>query len=156
MITSDKKVSRYKRIIHQIDSLINPDHDALARMATINAVLYHKMQEFFWVGFYLLHNDTLSVGPYQGPLACLVLEKNTGVCWTCIRQKKTIVVSDVNAFPGHIACNPGSQSEIAVPMADKEGNIAGVLDIDSRKKSCFDNTDAVFLEKIVSRVYNVD
>lgn len=149
---SDLKTARYKRIINQIEPLLEPVHDVLARMATINAVLYHKMQDFYWVGFYLLQKEMLIVGPYQGPLACLMLEKYKGVCWTSIQQKKTVVVNDVNEFPGHIACDPRSKSEIAVPFSGKDGNIIGVLDIDSRKKSCFDNTDAFFLEKIASLI----
>ncbi len=147
-----KKAAQYLRIIDQIESLIYPDKNVIARMATINAILYHKMRDFLWVGFYLLDNDVLSVGPYQGPLACLELEKDKGVCWTCIRQKSIIIVPDVKAFPGHIACDPRSKSEIALPLIDKNESVAGVLDIDSRKTDFFDDTDARYLEKIVSLV----
>lgn len=149
-----KKAAQYLRIFRQIESLIYPDKNMIARMATINAILYHKMQDFSWVGFYLLNKDILSVGPYQGPLACLVLEKDKGVCWTCIRQKSVIIVPDVKLFPGHIACDPRSKSEIALPLIDKNESVAGVLDIDSRETDFFDDTDARYLEKIVSLVYN--
>ncbi len=145
----DKKASQYVRIIRQIESLIDPDKNMIARMATINAILYHKMQHLLWVGFYLLNNDVLSVGPYQGPLACLELEKDKGVCWTCIRKKSVIIVPDVKAFPGHIACDPRSKSEIALPLICNNESVTGVLDIDSRKPDFFDDTDARYLEEIV-------
>lgn len=151
---SGKKADQYLRIIRQIESLIYSYNNMIARMATINAILYHKKQDFFWVGFYLLSNDVLSVGPYQGPLACLELEKDKGVCWTCIRQKSVIIIPDVKVFPGHIACDPRSKSEIALPLIDKNGSVTGVLDIDSRKTDFFDDTDAKYLEKIVSLIYD--
>lgn len=150
---SNSKTARYKRILLQLNALLGNKTDAMARMATINAVLYHKMQDFFWVGFYLLKDDILSVGPYQGPLACLELEKCKGVCWTCIQQKKVIIVPDVHAFPGHITCDSRSKSEIAVPLINTHGEVAGVLDIDSRKKSCFNKTDAKYLEEIAMLIY---
>ncbi len=101
----DKKSSRYLRLEKQITDLIKKNKDMDARMATINAILYHKMDGFFWVGFYLLKDGHLLVGPYQGPLACLELEKDKGVCWAGINQNQTIVVQDVHQFPGHIACD---------------------------------------------------
>src|SRR4030043_1052836 len=97
---TDNKFSRYKRIHAQLEQLMEKCTDPLARMATVNAILYHKMQGFSWVGFYLLKEGHLIVGPYQGPLACQVLEKNTGVCWTGISEQRTIIVPDVHDFPG--------------------------------------------------------
>jgi GAF domain-containing protein len=106
------------------------------------------MDGFFWVGFYLLRDGKLLVGPYQGPLACIELPKNTGVCWAGINSGKTVVVPDVHKFPGHIACDSRSNSEIVVPVKDGNGKIIGVLDIDSRQAGNFDETDVEQLEKI--------
>jgi L-methionine (R)-S-oxide reductase len=146
---SDKKISRYLRLEKQITDLIKKNKDFDARMATINAILYHKMDGFFWVGFYLLKDGHLLVGPYQGPLACLELEKDKGVCWAGINQNQTIVVQDVHQFPGHIACDSRSKSEIVVPIRNPDKRVIGVLDIDSSLIANFDDTDAFHLEKIV-------
>lgn len=150
---TDKKSSRYSRIEKQITELFRKNQDIDARMATINAILYHKMDGFFWVGFYLLKEDRLIVGPYQGPLACLELEKDKGVCWAGINQIQTIVVQDVDQFPGHIACDSRSKSEIVIPVKNRDNHIIGVLDIDSNLLSNFDNTDAVHLEIIVMKLF---
>jgi L-methionine (R)-S-oxide reductase len=146
---NDKKSSRYTRLEKQISELFMKTRDTDARMATINAVLYHKMDGFFWVGFYLLKDGHLIVGPYQGPLACLELEKDKGVCWAGILKDQTIVVPDVHRFPGHIACDSRSKSEIVIPVKNHDHKIIGVLDIDSNLLSNFDNTDAIHLERIV-------
>ena len=145
---NDKKSSRYLRLEKQIEELFKKTRDMDARMATINAVLYHKMDGFFWVGFYLLKGGRLMVGPYQGPLACLELEKNKGVCWAGISKEQTIVVPDVHRFPGHIACDSRSKSEIVVPVKNHDNKVIGVLDIDSNLLSNFDHTDALHLERI--------
>ena len=118
-------------------------------MATINAILYNKMSGFFWVGFYLLKNDRLFVGPYQGPLACVELPVGKGVCWASILSNKTIIVSDIHEFPDHIACDSRSKSEIVIPVKNYEEKIIGVLDIDSKTIGNFDETDKTELEKIV-------
>ncbi len=151
---NNKKSSRYTRLEKQIADLFGKNKDLDARMATINAVLYHKMDGFFWVGFYLLKDGHLIVGPYQGPLACLELEKHKGVCWAGINQNQTIIVPDVRQFPGHIACDSRSKSEIVVPLRNHENKVIGVLDIDSSLLSNFDNTDAVHLENIVKKLYD--
>lgn len=122
-------------------------------MATINAVLHHKMETFFWTGFYLLQNGKLQVGPYQGSLACINLAKDTGVCWAAINQNKSLVVPDVHKFPGHIACDSRSRSEVVVLLKDKANTIVGVLDVDSDKPDSFDEVDVFWLEKIVTLVY---
>lgn len=122
-------------------------------MATVVAVLHHKMDSFFWTGFYLLQDGKLQVGPYQGSLACINLAKNTGVCWAGINAKKTVLVENVEEFPGHIACDSRSKSEIVIPLKNKNGEIVGVLDVDSEKLNSFDETDAEWLEKIVALVY---
>lgn len=123
-------------------------------MATIAAVLHHKMDYFFWTGFYMLRDGDLVVRCYQGPVACQVLARDKGVCWAGINSGETIVVGDVHRFPGHIACDSRSNSEIVVPVRDARGIITGVLDVDSKEKESFDQTDALWLEKIVALVYS--
>lgn len=149
-----KKISRYTRLEKQITELFQKNRDMDARMATINAVLYHKMDGFFWVGFYLLKEGRLIVGPYQGPLACLELEKDKGVCWAGINQNQPVVVQDVHQFPGHIACDSRSKSEIVIPVRNRDNKVTGVLDIDSNLLSNFDNTDAIHLERIVQLLFD--
>lgn len=149
----DKKSERYKRIHSQIQELFLKNKDLHARMASINALLYHKMDGFFWVGFYLLRAGRLIVGPYQGPLACMELTKDKGVCWAAINQERTVVVPDVHEFPDHIACDSRSLSEIVVPVIDKENNMIGVLDIDSNRLANFDDTDTKELERIVKLLF---
>jgi L-methionine (R)-S-oxide reductase len=149
-----KKQARYQRLYDQLGTLIFKSDDPDARMATIVAVLHHKMDYFFWTGFYFLRSGELTVKTYQGPLACQVLEKHAGVCWAAIDQVKTIVVEDVHQFPGHIACDSRSRSEIAVPVRNPEGLICGVLDVDSEALNSFDATDAEWLEKIVNMIYH--
>jgi L-methionine (R)-S-oxide reductase len=122
-------------------------------MATIAAVLHHKMNAFLWTGFYLLKGGNLMVRSYQGPLACQVLEQHKGVCWAGIDQQKNIIVPDVHLFPGHIACDSRSNSEIVVPVSDKDGSIVGVLDIDSELFNTFDETDSAWLGRIVQLIY---
>ena len=149
---NSKKEGRYQRILEQLEQLLTKTEFPLSRMATVTAVLHHKMDGFFWTGFYLLHEGELLVGPYQGPLACQLLAKDKGVCWAAINQKKTIVVPDVHKFEGHIACDSRSQSEIVILLKDSSQNIIGCLDIDSDKLENFDDTDAYFLEKIVALI----
>lgn len=105
------KAARYERIYQQISGLMQKCDDRQARMATVCAVLYHKMPYFFWTGFYLLKDERLIVATYQGPIACMELNKDQGVCWTCIRSDKTIIVADVHQFEGHIACDSRSKSD---------------------------------------------
>jgi L-methionine (R)-S-oxide reductase len=147
---SEKKIARYKRVQLQITDLLGKTDDPISQMATINAVLYHKMDGFFWVGFYLIKNDRLLVGTYQGPLACLELPINVGVCWEGINSGKTILVPDVHEFPGHIACDSRSKSEIVIPVRNKNKTIIGVLDIDSNVSNNFDCIDKEQLEIIVA------
>lgn len=149
----EKKRKRYQRIHDQLGKLLHPHDNPIASMATINAVLYHKFDYFFWMGFYLLIDENLIVGPYQGPVACIKLQKDVGVCWAGINQKKTIIVPDVHDFPGHIACDSRSNSEIVVPLKDKSGNILGVLDVDSKDLNSFDETDRAGLERILQLIY---
>jgi GAF domain-containing protein len=148
-----KKAERYNRLYVQINELLKKHEFPLSRMATVVAVLHHKMDYFFWTGFYLLHEGELLVGPYQGPAACMVLEKDKGVCWAGINRGETIVVPDVHQFPGHITCDARSNSEIVVPIRDNTGKVAGVLDVDSKSLAAFDETDKEWLEKITGLIY---
>jgi len=152
-MTSSKKAGRYERIIIQLGGLLSKPGDINSRMATISSVLHHKMDGFFWTGFYMLNNGELMVRLYQGPVACQLLKKDTGVCWAGINQQKTIVVANVHDFTDHIACDARSQSEIVVPVRDKKGDIVGVLDVDSSELNTFDETDQLYLEKIVAMIY---
>lgn len=148
-----KKEGRYGRIYKQLSELVLKSNNAQARMATIIAVLHHKMDYFFWTGFYMLEDGEMTVNSYQGPVACQILEKAKGVCWAAFNKKETVVVEDVHAFPGHIACDSRSNSEIVVPLKNKTGEIIGVLDVDSSQKASFSKVDAHWLEKILDLVY---
>ena len=149
------KEHKYQRITDQLSELFEKVSNPLSRMATICAVLHHKHAHFFWTGFYLIaDNGELEVVCYQGPLACMRLKKDIGVCWSGINEKKAIIVEDVNNFPGHIACNPLSKSEIVIPLFHADSNdVVGVLDIDSNTLATFDQTDADMLTKILKLVY---
>ncbi len=147
------KSKKYERLYTQIEELTENVNNPLARMATISAVLHHKMKGFFWTGFYMLNNGELEVVSYQGPLACLRLRKNTGVCWAGINEKETVIVDDVESFPGHIACSSLSNSEIVVPVFNKVQQVVGVLDVDSRDFANFDKDDKVGMEKIAGLIY---
>ena len=148
----NRKVKRYERIITQITDLIQKTVDPLARISTIVAILHHKFDYFFWTGFYRLVDDELTVCCYQGSVACLVLEKHKGVCWTAVDEQKTQIVADVRKFPGHIACDSRSASEIVVPVW-KDGEIVAVLDVDSKELDSFDKIDTENLEKIVKLIF---
>ncbi len=148
-----KKEGRYSRIYTQLSELVRKSNNQSARMATIIAVLHYKMEYFFWTGFYLIDNGEMTVNIYQGSVACQILEKDKGVCWAAFNRKETLVVEDVHQFPGHIACDSRSNSEIAVPLKNREGEIIGVLDIDSSEKGSFSEVDARWLEKILELVY---
>jgi L-methionine (R)-S-oxide reductase len=147
-----KKEGRYSRVFDQLEKLLEKSIDLNARMATIVAVLHHKMDYFFWTGFYLLNEGELVVRTYQGPVACQVLEKDRGVCWAAIYRSETMVVEDVHLFPGHIACDSRSNSEIVIPLRNHDGVIIGVLDVDSKEKGSFDEVDKVWLERILGLI----
>ncbi|MCX6232892.1 MAG: GAF domain-containing protein [Bacteroidetes bacterium] len=147
-----EKSKRYEHIYKQLQELLLKCEDKEARMCSIVAVLHHKMEKFFWTGFYCLRNEKLIVRTYQGPVACMELKKNMGVCWAGINTNKTIVVDDVEQFPGHIACDSRSKSEIVLPLHDENGNVYGVLDIDSKDLAAFNEVDAFWLEKIVALI----
>ncbi|OQA87495.1 MAG: Free methionine-R-sulfoxide reductase [Bacteroidetes bacterium ADurb.Bin234] len=146
------KAECYKEILAQIKSLIESETDMIANMANICAVL-KEVFAFFWVGFYLVKGEELVLGPFQGPLACTRIAKGKGVCGTAWIQAKTLIVPDVNAFEGHIACSSLSRSEIVVPVFGKNKIIA-VLDVDSDQLDMFDDVDRAYLEKIVEYLFD--
>ena len=141
------KEERYKILIPQVEALIGGEKDVIANLANIVAVLKFGMN-FFWVGFYFVKENELVLGPFQGPVACTRIGFGKGVCGTSWKDQRTIIVKDVNEFPGHIACNSGSRSEIVVPVLKKD-KVVLVLDVDSDKLADFDETDKYYLEKVV-------
>ncbi len=149
----NKKASRYERLYQQLSELLIKSNNPISAMATISAVLHHKMK-FLWTGFYLLHDGKLQVGPYQGALACIDLKKATGVCWTSVNSGQSVIVPDVHAFSGHIACDSRSKSEMVVPFYNDQNQLIGVLDIDSDELNTFDETDSHWLEKTVKLINN--
>jgi GAF domain-containing protein len=152
MKKNENLAPRYQRICAQLGELLPKTANRTARMATIAALLHHKMPHFFWTGFYLLDEGELTVGPYQGSLACLVLDKGKGVCWAGVERRETVIVPDVHKFPGHIACDSRSRSEIVVPLFNAKKEVWGVLDVDSRSLDAFDHVDKEWLEKIVRMI----
>jgi len=148
-----QKKARYERVAEQLKELFGATKDAGARMATAAALLHAKMDGFFWVGWYLLRSGELTVGPYQGPLACLVLKAHTGVCWAGLDRAESVIVPDVHAYPGHIECDPRSRSEIVVPLRDRSGAPVGVLDVDSERAAHFDDVDRDGLEAIAALIH---
>ena len=153
MMNDKKKEGRYQRIFVQLQELLKKTDDPLARMASICAVLHHKMDHFFWTGFYLLEDGELSVGPYQGPVACQMLEEGKGVCWAAVERNAAVIVPDVTQFPGHISCDSRSKSEITLPVRDKNGTIKAVLDIDAKELEQFDEVDAEKLTEILNLIF---
>lgn len=147
LLENSSKAEQYEGLLPQIQSLIADEPDLIANLANVAAVLKEAFG-FFWVGFYLLKKGELVLGPFQGPLACTRIAMGKGVCGSAAAQAKTIVVEDVDQFPGHIACSSLSKSEIVVPIM-ANGKVAGVLDVDSEQLAHFDAVDAEWLEKIV-------
>ncbi len=144
------KEEQYQHLLPQIKGLLEGEPDLVANLANIAAALKEQF-DFFWVGFYLVKDDELVLGPFQGPVACTRIKKGRGVCGTSWSQAKTTIVPDVEKFPGHIACSSISKSEIVVPLF-KNNAVWGVLDVDSDQYNSFDETDAQFLEEIVSLI----
>jgi L-methionine (R)-S-oxide reductase len=145
--TSSNKKERYDILVPQIESLVEGESDIVANLSNIAAALKQTMN-FFWVGFYVVKNDQLVLGPFQGPIACTRINFGKGVCGTSWKEKKTILVPNVDEFPGHIACSSASKSEIVLP-AFKNGEVTLVLDVDSDVLNDFDDTDRESLEKVM-------
>lgn len=144
---SGSKAERYTTLLPQIKSLVDGEPDVIANLANIAAALKQTMN-FYWVGFYLVKDDQLVLGPFQGPIACTRIGLGNGVCGTAWKEKRTIVVPNVDEFPGHIACSSASKSEIVLP-AFKNDQIALVLDVDSDALNDFDRTDKRYLEEVI-------
>lgn len=147
IIKGSNKKELYENLIPQIQSLVEGEPDFIANMANVSACLKDTFH-FWWVGFYRVVGDELVLGPFQGPLACTRIKKGKGVCGTAWQKAETVVVPDVDAFPGHIACSSLSRSEIVVPIV-KNGEVIAVLDIDSEKLNTFDDIDRKYLEELV-------
>lgn len=150
IIKGDSKKELYENLLPQIQALVEGEADEIANMANISACLKDTFN-FWWVGFYRVVNEELLLGPFQGPLACTRIRKGKGVCGTAWQKAETIIVPDVDEFPGHIACSSLTKSEIVVPVF-KNGEVVAVLDIDSEKAGNFDETDKEFLEKLVALI----
>ena len=148
-----QKQKRYERVIAQLRGLFEATNDPVSRMATISSLLYYKMGHFFWIGFYRLVDGELLVAPYQGAIACQKLQKDTGVCWACLNQQESIIVADVEKFPGHIACDARSKSEIVIPVRDSKGAVIAVLDADSDKLDTYDEIDEANLQTLADMIY---
>jgi len=142
-----EKKEKYILLEEQIRSLIEGETDSVAVMANVCAAI-HETMRFFWTGFYRVQGDELVLGPFQGPVACMHIPFGKGVCGTAWQRKETIVVPDVEQFPGHIACSSLSRSEIVVPVFSQAGEVVAVLDIDSKELATFDETDRYYLETI--------
>lgn len=153
IINNVNKVESYQTLLPQIESLIAGESNLVANLANIAAAIKMTFNHL-WVGFYLVEIDTLILGPFQGPIACTRIKKGKGVCGASWEKKETIVVKNVNDFPGHIACSSESVSEIVVPLFNEQNEVFGVLDIDSTEEGKFDETDQHFLEKIVQLISN--
>ena len=148
-IANGGKEERYALLYKQIEALVEGETDTIANMANVSAMIHHTFR-FWWTGFYRVQGEELVLGPFQGPLACSRIKFGRGVCGTTWKERRTQVVPDVEQFPGHIACNSASKSEIVVPLFDTHGNVTAVLDIDSEYYNTFDTTDRIWLEKIVT------
>lgn len=146
IITGSSRSDRYKELLPQIKALIEAEKDPIARMANICGAIREAFP-FLWIGFYRVIEGRLILGPFQGPIACMSIRYGKGVCGTAWAEKRTIVVPDVEKFPGHIACSSASRSEIVVPII-KNGEVEAVIDIDSADLNTFDSTDAIALEEI--------
>ena len=149
-IAQGDKKAQYESLIPQIKALVEGESDLVANLANIAAALNEQFG-WFWVGFYLVKKDELVLGPFQGPVACTRIKKGRGVCGSSWAQAQTLIVADVEKFPGHIACSSLSKSEIVVPLF-KEGIVVGVLDVDSSLLDQFDTTDQQYLEAIISLI----
>ena len=146
-IISGSKEEQYKAILPQIKGLLEGETDLIANLANISAALKEQFG-WLWVGFYLVKNDELVLGPFQGPVACTRIKKGRGVCGTSWAKEETLIVPDVEKFPGHIACSSLSKSEIVLPLKSN-GTVVGVFDIDSVELNTFDETDKKYLEEIL-------
>ena len=150
------KAARYAEVEAEILAVLDGEPDRIARMATVSSMLADAFPAFFWTGFYVVDpasGDELVVGPYQGTLGCLRIPFGRGVCGAAAAERRTQIVEDVHAFPGHIACDSRSASEIVVPVLDASGALIAVLDVDATEKAAFDAVDAEWLERLMAKVF---
>ena len=147
-----EKEEKYKQLLPQITALLSGEDDLIAKQANFCAALKYGF-DFFWVGFYKVRGDELVLGPFQGPVACSRIAKGKGVCGTAWEKEKTIIVPDVDLFPGHIACSSLSKSEIVLPVFDLSGKMALILDIDETEVNAFDDIDKKYLEQLVRLIF---
>ena len=146
-VLQDMKEEQYKLLVDQIASLIDGEKDMIAVMSNVAAAI-HQTMGFWWTGFYRVIDNELVLGPFQGPVACMHIPYGKGVCGTAWQRAETIIVPDVEQFPGHIACSSESKSEIVVPVFGREGKVMAVFDIDSEHLATFDDIDRKYLEEI--------
>lgn len=146
-ICPEDKKELYELLYRQLESVLEGERDVIANLSNVSAILKSALKDVNWAGFYLMKMGTLILGPFQGNLACVHIPVGRGVCGTAVKEEKTQLVRDVHAFPGHIACDSASRSELVIPIK-KEGRILGVLDIDSPSQARFDELDQEGLEKI--------
>jgi GAF domain-containing protein len=149
-IATGNKEEKYQQLLPQIKALIEGEQNLVANLANVAAAL-KQLFNFCWVGFYLIDGDELVLGPFQGPIACTRIKKGSGVCGSSWEKNETIIVPDVEAFPGHIACSSQSKSEIVVPF-QQQHTLVGVLDVDSEHYNSFDEIDAKYLKEIVALI----
>jgi L-methionine (R)-S-oxide reductase len=150
IINRGTKEEQYLEIIPQIAALIESEPDLIANLANITAALKQQF-DWLWIGFYMVKENDLVLGPFQGPIACTRIQKGRGVCGQAWEQMKTIIVQDVNAFPGHITCSSLSKSEIVLPLI-RNNKVVAILDIDHSQYAAFDTTDELFLTEIISQI----
>jgi L-methionine (R)-S-oxide reductase len=156
-MTQISKAEHYREVAREIASVIEGEPNLTARMATVSNILHHAFDHYFWTGFYLVDPekpDELVIGPYQGSLGCLRIPFGKGVCGAAATTLETQLVADVHAFPGHIACDARSESEIVVPVLDGSGKLIAVFDVDSDQKAMFDETDREGLEAILKQSFS--
>lgn len=151
ILTNAGKAEQYISLIPQLEGLLAGESDLIANLANVSAALKEQFQ-WLWVGFYLVKGEELVLGPFQGPVACTRIQKGRGVCGTAWTSKETLIVPDVDQFPGHIACSSASKSEIVVPIISGS-DVIGVLDVDSTTYAHFDEVDALYLNKIINLIY---
>jgi len=152
-LSAKEKEAAYKSALKNLESILEGEPHDILKMATINCILREALPYYFWTGFYLVHDGELIVGPYQGTLGCLHIAFGKGVCGTAAATKKTQIVPDVHKFPGHIACDSKSRSEIVVPVFNAKKELIAVFDVDSTKLASFDEIDKKHIEKIIQKFF---
>jgi L-methionine (R)-S-oxide reductase len=153
-ISGTTKQERYESLLPQVKALVDGEQDVIANLSNIMSALKYGMN-YFWVGVYMVKGGELVLGPFQGPVACTRIAFGKGVCGAAWERKQTIVVDDVDRFPGHIACSSASRSEIVIPAYDNKGEVMLVMDVDSDKLADFDDTDKKYLEQVVEVIVQV-